>query len=632
MIIRPGILLGNISDVGCEREKNEDYFGYFEPEEEALYRIKGRLAIVADGMGGMAGGYAASRTAVDVIHEEYTSHISANPKEALNDAIVAANDVIFGQAEEDPSLKGMGTTVTAMVIKGDLAFFAQVGDSRAYLIRSGKISQRTRDQTKVARLVEEGIISPADAEDHPDAHILSQAVGNKVAVNVDTDMPPVEVEPGDRFLLCSDGLHGLVSDQEMAQIATSEDPNGACHTLVELAKQRGGHDNITVQIVQIPGAGRTTGPPLPSPDTVTDIPDSPPQQVLPAKRNLLPFIIIGAVLLLGGAAAAYYFATRPPDDEKKDDETIVRKDGAPEKSPDGAVKTGEHGPCGPGLQLCGKGTRRGCTNIRSNYWHCGECDKKCPRGWRCKGGRCAKPVRAINKKKCKGSKKSCDGKCVNLQTSAKHCGVCKNKCKACKAGKCTKPKCPNKKHLRCFGKCIDPRNDPLNCGKCKRNCGSDLCNNGTCAARGGRPAGACKRNEKKCGDECVDIKKNARHCGRCNFGCMGAARCVKGKCETGRGPGPATPAKVKCQAPLKRCGKQCVDIMANQKHCGRCKNACTGGKPCVLGKCKFIPCPRGQTRCGRHCTFLKTDRNNCGKCGKICLHDERCEDSKCWVN
>ena len=629
MKIRPGIQLGNISDVGCEREKNEDYFGYFEPDDDAEYARKGRLAIVADGMGGMAGGYAASRTAVDVIHKEYVAHASMNPKEVLNDAILAANDVIFGQAEADPSLRGMGTTVTAMVLKGDLAYFAQVGDSRAYLIRGGQITQVTQDQTKVARLVAEGIISPEEAEDHPDAHILSQAVGNKVSVKVDTDMQPVEAKAGDIFLLCSDGLHGLVSDEELAGVASREDPNTACHTLVDLAKERGGHDNITVQIVKIPGTslaampakvGKPTGP----------LPSTPaPVKTAPPKSKFVYLVIGGVVLLIAGLAAGYFiFYNKPKPDPKKPttDAGVTHKDSGPGQK----VNPGEE--CAPHLTLCVQGKKRGCVNFDTNPEHCGRCFYNCGSRKRCIKGKCHWKSGA-KKAKCRAPNRKCGVDCANLKADHKHCGKCGKKCKdaqTCTAGKCTRMKKCKKHFIACEGKCIDPRISPNHCGKCSKQCVSSICMSGRCAGE------KCKAPKTLlCDGKCYDPKTDGKHCGRCNFECK-SGPCVNGKCTVASTCIPAT-CKGKCvkgkcvakaQPGCKKCGgTTCVDFKTDSKHCGKCKKACPGGQECKNAKCQ---CKKPfSMNCNSTCVNPNKDRNNCGGCGKSCNPGEICVRGYC---
>ena len=315
MIIRDGIRIGNISDVGQERSENEDYFAYYEPDQDDHFQRKGRLTIVADGMGGMAGGYAASRIAVEEIMDQYTGHPAEDPREALKHSIEKANAAIQRRQEEDPSYKGMGTTATAMVLKDGYAYFAQVGDSRAYLIRQGTSIQLTEDQTKVRRMLDEGILTEEEAEDHPEAHILSQAVGHNESVDVDISIAPLETQPGDKLMLCSDGLHGQVSDQEMADVVSSNEPNDACHILVDLANQRGGPDNITVQIIEIVSDGATAAIPQrplrpPSP-TIRDVPhtfDEP-------GGNLLLKVIIGVLLVALVAGITMFIYS---DKEKKE--------------------------------------------------------------------------------------------------------------------------------------------------------------------------------------------------------------------------------------------------------------------------------------------------------------------------
>jgi len=322
VIIRDGIRIGNISDVGQERSENEDYFAYYEPDQDDHFQRKGRLTIVADGMGGMAGGYAASRIAVEEIMDQYTGHPAEDPREALKYSIEEANAAIQRRQAEDPSYKGMGTTATAMVLKDGYAYFAQVGDSRAYLIRQGAPIQLTEDQTKVRRMLDEGILTEEEAEDHPDAHILSQAVGHKESVDVDISIAPLETQPGDKLLLCSDGLHGQVSDQEMADIISSNEPNEACRILVDLANQRGGPDNITVQIIEIVSdCASTAVPPRPlrppSP-TVRDI----PRTVDEPGGNLLIKIIIG-LLLVGLGAGITMFIYSGKDKKEEHDVDVV---------------------------------------------------------------------------------------------------------------------------------------------------------------------------------------------------------------------------------------------------------------------------------------------------------------------
>lgn len=309
-----GIELGNLSHVGQVREQNEDYFAYYEYEDPDLAARKGRLAIVADGVGGHVGGFAASRIAVDEVRYRYKDHPGDDPREALKDAIEAANRKIYEQGEEDSEYQGMGTTFTALVFRDGMAYLAHVGDSRAYLIRNGTISQLTRDHSRVARMVEAGMITPEEAEGHPESNVLEQAVGHRDTVDVDISVPPLETRPGDLLLLCSDGLHGLVSDEEMAHIADGPEPNAACQDLVDLANERGGHDNITVQILRVTGpdgAGATSYKSVPHKDGITPV-DAPGRRV---------FTALTALLLMGlGLGAGYLLFGGDREPGKKEGE------------------------------------------------------------------------------------------------------------------------------------------------------------------------------------------------------------------------------------------------------------------------------------------------------------------------
>ena len=251
MHIRPGIELGNRTDVGCRRAENEDFYGYAEPENDEAFAQKGRLAIVADGLGGHQAGQVASALAVETIRDVYLGHSSADPREALVEAFGQAQNAILESAARNPDLDGMGTTCTCAVVRGYDLYYGHVGDSRLYLIREGSIARVSDDHSYVAHLVREGRITPEDAETHPERNILVAALGMKAPVPADFSERPIALAAGDVLLLCTDGLHGLVRDQELLESAQNSAPGDACHALVELAKQRGGFDNITVQILRI---------------------------------------------------------------------------------------------------------------------------------------------------------------------------------------------------------------------------------------------------------------------------------------------------------------------------------------------------------------------------------------------
>ena len=315
MKVREGVTVGNHSDVGQVRSQNEDYFAYYEPDDDQQYARYGRLTIVADGMGGMAGGYDASRTAVEVVRDEYFKSAADDPQDRLRYAIEAANAEIFKRALKSPELKGMGTTMTALLLLGDRAYIGHVGDSRAYLLRDDAFQQITQDHTKVARMLAQGIITPEEAKDHPEGNVLSQAVGHKEAVEVETSEVAGGAKQGDRFLLCSDGLHGLISDSEMADLAAAHPPNAACRALTDLANQRGGHDNITVQILHVGGdsAVALRRSPRQSPVTRREMPYPPALDEDAHPPGPWAKIVLGALLLLVGLVAGYFlFAPGAP--------------------------------------------------------------------------------------------------------------------------------------------------------------------------------------------------------------------------------------------------------------------------------------------------------------------------------
>jgi serine/threonine protein phosphatase PrpC len=251
MKTRPGVELASLTDVGCNRENNEDNYTYWEPEDDASFAALGRLAIVADGMGGHEGGQVASRMAVEILAETYAASAEADSQKRLLKALAAAHHRIQRKAREDPRLSAMGTTCTAFALVNARLYFVHVGDSRLYLLREGKLRSLTRDHTLIARLIEKGVIRPEEAETHPQKHVLTSALG--VAGDIEIDFPPepVPIQPDDILLICTDGLWGQMNLSEIQHVTASRSPKDACHALIQLAKERGGPDNITVQILHV---------------------------------------------------------------------------------------------------------------------------------------------------------------------------------------------------------------------------------------------------------------------------------------------------------------------------------------------------------------------------------------------
>jgi PPM family protein phosphatase len=254
MKARLGLEVASLSNVGLVRENNEDSYIYWEPEDDADFQRKGRLAVIADGMGGYEGGQEASRIAVETVRDLYRDSPEREPQAALADAFRAAHDRIVGYAVQNPELQGMGTTCTAAAIVGHELYFAHLGDSRLYLVRRGQISRLTRDHSYVGRLVESGIVRSEDAESHPQRHILTAAMGVGREAAADLAPSPVPLENGDTLILCTDGLWSLVTEVDIAEVVRERDPESACEALLQLALRRGAPDNITLQILRVSGA------------------------------------------------------------------------------------------------------------------------------------------------------------------------------------------------------------------------------------------------------------------------------------------------------------------------------------------------------------------------------------------
>ena len=244
------------SDVGCHREINEDCSAYVDPSDDVLVSARGRLVIVADGMGGHLAGEVASRMAVDVISRVYYQ-TPGDALAALRTSFTEANREIYQSSTEVQGRNGMGTTCTALVLRNGTALAAHVGDSRLYLIRGGQIYLMTEDHSAVMELVKRGLLTREQARHHPDKNVILRALGSHSEVEISIWDEPFPIRGGDRFLLCSDGLYDLVEDKEIMEVVLASDSHSACAGLITLAKERGGYDNITVAVVGIGVDGRT---------------------------------------------------------------------------------------------------------------------------------------------------------------------------------------------------------------------------------------------------------------------------------------------------------------------------------------------------------------------------------------
>lgn len=235
-----------LSDVGCQREANEDRAGLVTPDDSPR---RGLLAVVADGMGGHAAGEVASELAVEVVRRAYLG-CTGSPHRCIAEAVAQANRTIHETARRDERLGGMGTTCTAVVVEQGEAHVAHVGDSRLYLLRAGGIYRMTEDHSAVMDMVRRGLLSAQEAREHGDKNVILRALGTHGSVEVATWEQPLPIRSGDALVLCTDGLHDQVEDHEILDAVAANDPEPACRQLVDLARSRGGPDNITLVVIR----------------------------------------------------------------------------------------------------------------------------------------------------------------------------------------------------------------------------------------------------------------------------------------------------------------------------------------------------------------------------------------------
>jgi protein phosphatase len=258
------------TDVGLVRSENQDFGTYTTPREESSSHPGGRLLVVADGMGGHRGGATASRLAGETVKAQYLGSETYDIAQALREALTRANARIFSEAQANPDLRGMGTTTSALVVKNNQAWFAHVGDSRIYLVRGEDISQITEDHSLVASMVREGLLTPKEAETHPRRNVLQRSMGVGEDVEIDVS-GPFDVKENDVFILCSDGLHGLVKEPELKEIAALPIDQAATE-YVKRALSRGAPDNVTVIVAKIVPIDDTGNATIDADETLADHP------------------------------------------------------------------------------------------------------------------------------------------------------------------------------------------------------------------------------------------------------------------------------------------------------------------------------------------------------------------------
>lgn len=257
------MVVSALSDVGRARRTNEDAFAVTDLASGQQIEVhgtdravdieeRGVLLALSDGMGGHQAGEVASALVLESLQAALQTESRGAIHEQLEEAVQRANRSVMSAAQE-ANRRGMGATLTAVFVRGSEAYIAEIGDSRAYLLRKGRLRQITRDQSLVQLMVDHGVLSAEEARTSPSKNVILQAVG--LAEDVRVAIARLELRRDDRFLLCSDGVSNAVSDDELKQIMTGSEPRAACDTMIALANDRGGLDNQTAIVADLTGEG-----------------------------------------------------------------------------------------------------------------------------------------------------------------------------------------------------------------------------------------------------------------------------------------------------------------------------------------------------------------------------------------
>jgi serine/threonine protein phosphatase PrpC len=297
------------TDVGKVRDHNEDWVEVQDPADSDARR-KGRLFIVADGMGGYQAGEVASRLAAETVKREYYADPSEDPTARLRKAVQSANDAVYRSARSDRAHAGMGTTVVVAALVGRKAYIASVGDSRAYVVHQNGISQITQDHSFVGEQIRAGLLTKEQARVHPQRNVITRALGSQAAIQVDTFEG--DLSDGDILVLCTDGLTGHVLDERIHDTVIQLPPQPAVHRLIEMANEDGGTDNISTIVLRIgppPPTQAVTAPAAPAARD-SSVADAPADKYAPRRRPRqvsLVWMGVGFVMVLalvGGVAVA----------------------------------------------------------------------------------------------------------------------------------------------------------------------------------------------------------------------------------------------------------------------------------------------------------------------------------------
>jgi protein phosphatase len=301
-------LTGNYTDVGRVRKANEDNMGCFDTPN-------GKAVIVCDGMGGHVGGQIASQTAITAIHDFLINNVFPDPREAIYHAVTAANTAILNRAQAQPELSGMGSTCVMLIITADgKVYYGHVGDSRIYIVANRQIRQLTKDHSYVQMLVDAGQISKEQAEHHPRKNEITNALGLQGMQPPTVCNEPIEPEAGNCFLLCSDGLTGMVNDTHIERVVSNRNLKiqQRAEKLVQMANEAGGVDNITVQLVEFALGAQ-------------DISNTKKGGKKSLKKLMV--YVIPVLLILGGAATWWFFMKEKEKPHKEEEKNVfIRKD------------------------------------------------------------------------------------------------------------------------------------------------------------------------------------------------------------------------------------------------------------------------------------------------------------------
>jgi protein phosphatase len=303
-----------LSHPGMSGKNNEDRYAVAAFRTEGERPLPVLFAIVSDGIGGHRAGEIAAEMVVETVSKAVANSNASNPIQTLRESIMRSSQEILVQAESNPEKKGMGATCASAMIVGDRLYIAYVGDSRIYLLRNGNVQQISIDHTWVQEAIDAGILEPEKGKEHPNAHVIRRYLGSKQPVEPDTRLrftpgetnerseanQGLHLRPNDLVLLCSDGLTDLVKDDEILKMVQSNPQEQALKKLVELANQRGGHDNITIVALRVPDT-------LPEATQPISLPTQPARKKRPAWLILVLGLVVLLIILFAAIGAFLFF-------------------------------------------------------------------------------------------------------------------------------------------------------------------------------------------------------------------------------------------------------------------------------------------------------------------------------------